>query len=57
MKLRPIDTEADYPAALREVSAHFDNEPGTLGGDRFADMLARIEAYEAQRFPVDPPSP
>lgn len=27
MDIRPIHTDADYKAALREVSAYFDTEP------------------------------
>ena len=37
MEIRPIRTDADYQAALGEVSAYFDTEPepGTPEGDRF----------------------
>ncbi len=27
MEIRPIHTDADYRAVLREVSAYFENEP------------------------------
>jgi HTH-type transcriptional regulator/antitoxin HigA len=27
MEIRPIHTEADYQAALRDMSAYFDDEP------------------------------
>jgi antitoxin component HigA of HigAB toxin-antitoxin module len=39
-----------YKAALREVSAYFDNEPepGTADGNRFEALLARTETYEAK---------
>ena len=59
MEIRPIHTEADYKAALREVSAYFENEPepGTLDGDRFEVLLTLVEAYEAKHFPVDLPDP
>ncbi|MFC5302896.1 hypothetical protein [Azospira restricta] len=57
MDLRPIGTDEDYKATLREVSAFFDNEPmpGTLEGERFELLLALVEAYEAKHFPVEPP--
>ena len=44
-----LNTDADYKAALREVSAYFDSEPepGTADGDRFEALLALIAAYEA----------
>lgn len=59
MNIRPIHTEADYKAVLREVSAYFDNEPepGTEEGDRFDILLTLVEAYEAKQFPVDLPDP
>jgi len=59
MEIRPIRTEDDYKAALREVSAYFDNEPapGTLDGDRFEILLTLIESYEAKRYPIDLPDP
>ena len=59
MEIRPIRTDADYQAALGEVSAYFDNEPepGTPEGDRFEVLLTLVEAYEARHFPVDLPDP
>lgn len=59
MEICPIHTESDYKAALREVSAYFDNEPapGTTDGDRFDILLTLIEAYEAKHFPMDFPDP
>lgn len=59
MNIRPIRTESDYQAVLREVSAYFDNEPepGTEDGDRFEILLTLVEAYEAKQFPVDLPDP
>ncbi|MCP5124280.1 MAG: transcriptional regulator [Gammaproteobacteria bacterium] len=59
MEIRPIRTEDDYQAALRQVSAFFDQEPkpGSPEGDRFEVMLTLLEAYEAQHFPIDLPDP
>ena len=59
MDIRPIRTEEDYQAALREVSAYFDNEPapGTTDGDRFEILLTLVEAYEAKHYPIDLPDP
>ena len=47
MNLRPIRTESDYAAALKEASFFFDNEPepGSEDGDRFEILIALIEAY------------
>jgi HTH-type transcriptional regulator/antitoxin HigA len=57
--IRPIRTEEDYQATLREVSAFFDEEPepGSPEGDRFEVLLTLLEAYEAKHFPIDLPDP
>lgn len=54
MDIRPIHTKDDYKAALRELSAYFDNEPepGTEDGDRFKRLVTVVEAYEAKHFPI-----
>jgi HTH-type transcriptional regulator/antitoxin HigA len=59
MNIRPIHTDEDYRAALKNVSALFDNEPepGTPEGDYFDIMITLIEAYESKRFPVNLPNP
>lgn len=59
MNIHPIHTDEDYRAALKNVSALFDNEPdpGTPEGDYFDIMITLIEAYEAKQFPVDLPTP
>ena len=52
MNVRPIHNEDDYRAALKNVSALFDNEPvpGTAEGDHFDIMISLIEAYEATQL-------
>jgi len=59
MNIRPIRTESDYKAALRELSAYFDNEPtpGSEDGDRFEIIATLVEAYEAKHFPIEAPDP
>jgi HTH-type transcriptional regulator/antitoxin HigA len=59
MPIRPIRTEDDYRATMREISAFFDNEPDpvTPDGERFEILLTLAEAYEAKHFPVDRPGP
>ncbi|MBV4477213.1 transcriptional regulator [Pseudomonas sp. B2M1-30] len=59
MNIRPIHTEEDYRAALRDISPLFENEPepGTPEGDYFDIMITLIEAYEAKQFPLDLPNP
>ncbi|MBD9435938.1 transcriptional regulator [Pseudoxanthomonas sp. PXM03] len=59
MNIHPIRTGKDYKAALRELSAYFDNEPapGTEEGDRFEILATLAEAYEAKHFPIEAPDP
>ena len=59
MEIRPIKTEDDYKAALREVSAFFDSEPvpGSPEGDRFEVLITLVESYEAKHYPIDLPDP
>ena len=59
MDIRPIKTGDDYKAALRDVSAFFDNEPvpGSAEGDRFEVLITLVEAYEAKHYPIDLPDP
>lgn len=57
--IRPIHSESDYQAALKEVSAYFDHEPepGSADGDMFEILATLIESYEARHFPIDLPDP
>jgi HTH-type transcriptional regulator/antitoxin HigA len=59
MDIKPIRTQADYEAALAQVSPLFDREPepGTAEGDRFDVLVTLIEAYEREHFPIDAPDP
>ena len=57
--IRPIRSKKDYEAALREVSAYFDNEPepGSVEGDHFEILTLVIESYEAKHFAIDAADP
>jgi HTH-type transcriptional regulator/antitoxin HigA len=55
--LRPIRTEADYNAALEEVSALWGAASGTPEGDRLDVLATLIDAYEAKHHAMDPPDP
>jgi HTH-type transcriptional regulator / antitoxin HigA len=55
--IRPLRSEAEYDAALKEIERYFENEPkpGTPDADRF-DLLAMIvEDYEGKHWPIEPP--
>lgn len=57
--IRPIETEADYDWALREVARYFESEPrvGTPDGKRFKVLLGLVGNYESRRWPIEAPDP
>ena len=59
MEIGPIQTEADYKAALREVSALMESDPvlGTPDGDRLDVLTTFIQAYEVKHYPSSPSIP
>ena len=59
MEIKPIRTEQDYLAALREVSALIDLDPSldTPEGERLDVLGTLVQAYEAKHYPIDPPDP
>ncbi len=59
MNIHPIRNSSDHKAALRELSAYFDNEPepGSAAGDRFEVLATLVEAYETRHFPIKAPDP
>lgn len=56
-EVRPIRTEADYDAALEEVSSLWGAANGTPEGDRLDVLATLIDAYEAKHHAMDPPDP
>ena len=57
MEIKPIKTEADYEAALREIEVLFDVEPGTTEGDRLDVLTTLVEAYEEKHYDIPAPDP
>ncbi|MEQ1864715.1 MAG: helix-turn-helix domain-containing protein [Micropepsaceae bacterium] len=55
--VKPIRTESDYEATLAEVGRLWGAKSGTPRGDRLDVLATLIDAYEADRFPMDPPDP
>lgn len=55
--MKPIRSEADYEKALTEVERLWGARLGTAEGDRLDVLATLIDAYEAQRHPMDPPDP
>lgn len=57
MRLKPIKTEADHEAALREIERLWGAAEGTADGDRLDILTTLVEAYEEAHFPMDMPDP
>ncbi|QJE73350.1 transcriptional regulator [Aerophototrophica crusticola] len=57
MDIRIIRTEEDYRAALVATEALMDAEPGTPEAEKLELLATVIEAYEAERYPIDAPDP
>lgn len=49
MDIRPVRTDADHEAALREIEALWGAEEGSEAGDRLDVLVTLVEAYEARR--------
>jgi HTH-type transcriptional regulator / antitoxin HigA len=56
-ELKPIRTKADYEKALAEVERLWGAKSGTREGDRLDVLATLIDAYEAERYPMEPPDP
>jgi HTH-type transcriptional regulator/antitoxin HigA len=57
MQLRPIKTEADHEAALKEIERLWNAAEGTEDGDRLEILITLTENYEEAHFPMDLPDP
>ncbi len=55
--VKPIRTQRDYEAALKEVGRLWGAKTGTREGDRLDVLATLIDAYEAEHDPMDPPDP
>ncbi len=59
MEIRPVHTQADYKAALKEISILMESDPdlGTPEGDRLDVLTTLVQAYEARHVKIDAPDP
>lgn len=57
MDIKPIKTDNDYRAALKEVETLMTAESGTPEGEKLDVLVTLIEAYERNHFPLDLPDP
>ena len=57
MNIKPIKTDADYQAALKEIESLMLAEPDSPEGEKLDVLVTLVEAYEAKHFPLDLPDP
>lgn len=52
MNVRPIRTEKEHRAALREIEVLWGAAEGTPEGDKLDVLLALVDIYEERRWPI-----
>ena len=57
MDIKPIKTEADYDRALTMIDRLMGAAPGSRDGDDLEVLVTLVEAYEAERWPIEAPDP
>ena len=57
MDIKPIKTDADYQAALKEIESLMMAKSDSPEGEKLDVLVTLIEAYEAKHFPMDLPDP
>lgn len=57
MDIKPIKTDADYRATLKEIENLMMAKPDTPEGEKLDVIVTLIESYEAKHFPMDLPDP
>ena len=59
MDIKPIRTDLDYKAALKDITRLMEKDPemGTADGDRLDILSTLVHAYEQRQFPMDLPDP
>ncbi|MFT4182973.1 MAG: DUF1508 domain-containing protein [Rhizobium sp.] len=56
-ELKPIRSSDDYEDALELLSRLWGAKSGTPEGDKLDILATLLDAYEAEHFPMDEPSP
>ncbi len=57
MNIKPVKTDADYQAALREIESLFEATPNTPQGDRLEVLVTLVEVFEEQNYAIPAPDP
>ena len=55
--IKPIKTDADYRAVLKEIEMLMTAEPDTAEGEKLDVLVTLVEAYEQKHYPLDLPDP
>ena len=55
MEIKPINTEAGYEAALKEIEKLWGSNYGSPEGDKLGGLVTLVEAYEEEHYPILPP--
>jgi len=57
MNIKPIKTDTDYRAALKEIEALMSAEFESPEGEKLDVLVTLVEAYERKHYPLDLPDP
>ena len=57
MNIKRIKSEADYDKALTAIDGLMGAAPDTLESDTLDVLVALVEAYEGERWPIEAPDP
>ena len=55
--IKEIKTEEEYEQILKRIEEIFDSKPNTPEGNELEYLVALVEKYEDENFPIDEPSP
>lgn len=57
LNIKPIKTESNHEAALREIQRLWEAPHGSPEEDKLDVLVTLVEAYEQEHYPVPPPDP
>lgn len=57
MRIKPIKCDADYDEALIAIDRLMGAAPDSPEGDELEVLVRLVEAYEAERWPIEAPDP
>jgi HTH-type transcriptional regulator/antitoxin HigA len=57
MQIQPIQTEAEYDAAVARITERMGARLGTEASDELEALVTIVDAYETEHFPMNEPDP